>query len=681
MANPKIYALLVAIDDYPPPVSKLKGCKNDANAMKAYLEKRFPKEQLVLKTLYDKDATRLNILQTFEGHLGQAGKEDVALFYYAGHGSQEPANEAFWELEPDHKNETLVCYDSRIEDGMDLADKELASTIDCVAGLCNNVVLIIDACHSGGITRDVEEEGGSSERAVDEELRADPENYRPRPLDSYYLRNTSNSQARAVTSQDVKVLVPSPRHIVMTGALATQTSKETTFGSMRRGVFTFNLVKTLEEVAYPITYKDLIARVRAQVMNKANDQCPQIDLEVADDANRLFLGTVSGAKNLGYLMNYDSKNIGGWIINAGELLGIQAGAKVTVYNGDVQNLSDPKMKLGTATVLQITGTTSILQPNFNADTTKIYKAVLNSPAAKQVPFFIYTDNANVTAQFTQAFKNSGTAASYILLAAQAAQAEYIVYALQNQIVLGRKIDGMTTRGAAAPAVPLATQLVGITPENIAKAIENMEHIARWQNALDLGNPKSQIDASKIALTVYQVKDDGTEVPLSLQLIKDPKTGKNQLSPISVAYNNDKVLPRIRLKVKNNTTQRLYVAMLIVGSQFGIANIFKEQGYWLNPGEEAVSRSGRMIVPPEFRFFGRKDVTENYKLFVSTEQFYVQTLAQDDLGLPTMRDTTEKGEGIDVRGMMMDEEDGGASTGPAYDWTTITTQIKVKYTGV
>ena len=132
----KIYAFIVAIDDYPRPVPKLQGCLNDGNAVKAYLEKRF-KDTLVLKTLFDAQATRLNILQTFESHLGQATKEDIALFYYVGHGSQEATHPTFAEIEPDGKNETLVCYDSRVGDGLDLADKEVAAAIDKVAKKCN----------------------------------------------------------------------------------------------------------------------------------------------------------------------------------------------------------------------------------------------------------------------------------------------------------------------------------------------------------------------------------------------------------------------------------------------------------------------------------------------------------------------------------------------------------------
>jgi hypothetical protein len=58
--------------------------------------------------------TRQAVIDAFRQHLGRAVEGDVALFYYSGHGSQEKAPPEFWHLEPDHLDETLVLYDSRV---------------------------------------------------------------------------------------------------------------------------------------------------------------------------------------------------------------------------------------------------------------------------------------------------------------------------------------------------------------------------------------------------------------------------------------------------------------------------------------------------------------------------------------------------------------------------------------
>ncbi|GAA6617423.1 caspase family protein [Scytonema sp. NUACC26] len=95
-----LYALLVGIDEYVAPVSPLKGCVNDILGIKAYLEKRVANDdyQLHLHTLLNEKATRQSVIDGFRHHLGQAGSEDVALFYFAGHGGQQDSPEAFWVL-------------------------------------------------------------------------------------------------------------------------------------------------------------------------------------------------------------------------------------------------------------------------------------------------------------------------------------------------------------------------------------------------------------------------------------------------------------------------------------------------------------------------------------------------------------------------------------------------------
>src|SRR4051794_9613773 len=116
-----LYALLVGIDQYLPPVPRLRGCINDIQEIKYYLNQRVDPgdrplaETLQVKTLINGEATRNAVIDTFRKHLVQAGPEDVALFCYSGHGSQEQAPEQFWSIEPDHLDETLVLYDSRAE--------------------------------------------------------------------------------------------------------------------------------------------------------------------------------------------------------------------------------------------------------------------------------------------------------------------------------------------------------------------------------------------------------------------------------------------------------------------------------------------------------------------------------------------------------------------------------------
>jgi len=173
-----LYALLVGIDQYPPSVSSLAGCVNDVTAFHEWLKGRAAGGEFALdvRLLLSEQATRQAVIDGFRQHLAKAQAQDIALFYYSGHGSQEPAPAEFAQLELDALNETLVCWDSREPGGYDLADKELGVLLAEVASKGANTVVILDSCHSGSGTRDV-----LPQPAVRWTARTD----RPRPLDSF----------------------------------------------------------------------------------------------------------------------------------------------------------------------------------------------------------------------------------------------------------------------------------------------------------------------------------------------------------------------------------------------------------------------------------------------------------------------------------------------------------------
>ena len=178
----QVYALLVGIDEYPDQISNLKGCVNDVNTLSAYLDSRVADEnhQVHTKVLLDQNATRMAIIESFREHLGQATQDDIVLFAFSGHGSQEPAPQEYWHLEPDRLNETLVCWDSRSEGCKDLSDKEIAQLIADVAKQGAQVTVILDCCHSGSGTRELG--------------RLFPPDTRQHPLESYLLSKETNKE-------------------------------------------------------------------------------------------------------------------------------------------------------------------------------------------------------------------------------------------------------------------------------------------------------------------------------------------------------------------------------------------------------------------------------------------------------------------------------------------------------
>lgn len=130
----------------------LEGAVNDARTFAALLETRygFARQDIVL--LEDQDATAARIREEFQRHLIDAGSAgDLAVFYFAGHGSRV-RNTA--SVEADGYDDTLVPADAAA--GVpDIRDKELARL--CRAAARKNVMLtvVLDACHSGGMSRGI----------------------------------------------------------------------------------------------------------------------------------------------------------------------------------------------------------------------------------------------------------------------------------------------------------------------------------------------------------------------------------------------------------------------------------------------------------------------------------------------------------------------------------------------
>ncbi|MEO6759393.1 MAG: caspase family protein, partial [Saprospiraceae bacterium] len=157
------YALFVGINQYEANVvidrmatfPALGGCVNDVRDVRDLLAKD---ASIDLKSmlLADHEATKANIVKAFEEHLGQAGPDDVVLFYYSGHGTVEQADTKIWTAESDGRLEGIVCYYTEGESGKFLlSDKELRYLLaELYAKTQAHIVTIFDCCHSGDNTRE-----------------------------------------------------------------------------------------------------------------------------------------------------------------------------------------------------------------------------------------------------------------------------------------------------------------------------------------------------------------------------------------------------------------------------------------------------------------------------------------------------------------------------------------------
>ena len=660
MPDGNVYALLVGIDKYLPPVPALEGCVNDMLAVKQFLEARVDPLKLQMEVLMNADATRMGIVEKFETHLAQAGPEDVAFFYYSGHGSQEPAHEVFWSTEPDKLNETLVCYDSRLFDGMDLADKELATLIELVSQNNPHFLVIMDCCNSG-----------SGTRAIGEEFvaRQSPQFDRVRSLDSYILPRNMSADRSAFVAQDQQVIVPEGRHVALVAAQSFQLAKETRLGGTRRGVFTYSLLEVLQNSSGSPSYAEVMRRVQTLVTQRTYDQVPQLYSHTEGDMDLTFLGGTVKEKGDFYFLTYDHEK--GWNIDGGAVHGLIGPGfrgnttKLAVYpeHTEIGEMTRA-VSLGEISVLEVGPAESKveLSPRLQLSTEQAYRVRITSMPTNPMMIRIKGNHSEGIRLAHQALDRSQQS-FFIQEVGAKDEAHYNLVASRevNGYVINRPSD--ETRDNL---MPLVEQIIGFSEETAEKAIDNLSHIARWTRILETSNPMSVINSDAVRMELYPPSEN-FPIPIS------------QGGAVFSYSKADGAagLPRFRLKVINTSHRRLYCTLLYMSSQFAIyTQLFPEGGVWLESGTEAWAINGKIFtaeVADGHMAFGRNEVNEVFKLIVSTEEYKSGTLRQKELNMPKEAHRDVMGGSGDTRSLMFAEPVGGNQP----DWNTSEIVITIR----
>jgi hypothetical protein len=260
------HALLIGIDKYnyessanmsnmrdaeapaPRKWSDLRGAVNDANNMKEILVSRFAFDRNNIRTLFNEQATREQILAAIETYIIENPKEgDEVFFYYAGHGSQVPNS---LSDEANKMDETLVPTDAFFG-APDIRDKELRKLFNKALDKGVRLTLVFDSCHSGSITRGVP--SGIAERKIE------PATY---DVADASLNNLPSPEERGA--------------LVLSSARDEQTAKER-FNPQTEsvtGIFTDTLIRVLRESQPNEPISRVMSRVQAIVKTTISDQDP-----------------------------------------------------------------------------------------------------------------------------------------------------------------------------------------------------------------------------------------------------------------------------------------------------------------------------------------------------------------------------------------------------------------------
>ncbi|HYC69475.1 pre-peptidase C-terminal domain-containing protein [Brevundimonas sp.] len=147
--GPRVFALMVGVSDYAEGINDLPFTDEDARKLAEVLHDEGSLNDASV-VLTNAEATVGGVRAAFARVAAQAGPDDMFLFFFSGHGSQEPT--PVTGLEPDGKTETLVLSDGEMTDA-ELG--RLFASLDTRLAL-----LVVDACFSGGFARNVVDRPG-----------------------------------------------------------------------------------------------------------------------------------------------------------------------------------------------------------------------------------------------------------------------------------------------------------------------------------------------------------------------------------------------------------------------------------------------------------------------------------------------------------------------------------------
>jgi hypothetical protein len=348
------YALLVGVNDYLEPSNKdnwikpLRGPANDVSIVQDLLVKtyQFANNETHIYPLIGPKATHLGIKQAFKTRLIENARKHpgaLVVFYFSGHGSQAHTN--------DHTSayhDTLLAYDSRADlktgdsyRGYDILDDELAQWLEELRAVTNNIVIILDSCHSGDAIRD-----------VDLVAKEAPPNPHPAKLPA-----DGQSDGNATAQVSFRDLSRRRQFAVLSGSLADKFSYERPIRELPHapyhGLFTYLLCQTLQ-MRPNLTYDQAAREVSLGLQQMSVDQQP---VPSGNVDGRVF----GGATNDPYIAIVSRENDRKFTIKAGKNFALAEGTFLAVYDASAAKMSGEDHKIANARVVELLDTTSIME--------------------------------------------------------------------------------------------------------------------------------------------------------------------------------------------------------------------------------------------------------------------------------------------------------------------------------
>jgi len=629
-----VHALLIGIDAYEE--RPLRGAVNDVEAVEDFLLGRVERPRVEL--LCDEDATRAAVIGAIRAHLGQAGPGDVGLLWFSGHGGEEPVPDGWWAREPGGYQQSLVCVDTRLSGPSatrrpGLLDRELEVLLGAVAVRGVHVVAVIDCCHAAGVTRDLP---SAVERRMGRALVS-------LPVTAYLPEAFSG---------------PAGEHFLLAACRSHERAVEVLAGAAVHGVFTHALLTALRTLEPTATYRELLAAAGCVVRGLTHVQAPMLVPAEEGPGDVPFLGGQVRRPARFRL----ARGPHGWEVDAGRCHGVVATgpgvrARFAVPSGPrTSRLLD---------VVSVGATTSRVEPvGWVPDPHRTHAVVLAAGSAPLFPVQVEgTGDAaqaleRVRAAIARAGPGRGPSAELQVVDGGEPAPLLRVRATRSGGLPVLRTEGPDGLPVVADVVVVVVVVVD-DDDAAARAVAQLEHIARWTRIQRLENPLSALGGA-VRVEVVPWRAGDTTIPRGRPALRADAGGDIRLEYRFV--DGRWVPPRVFVRLRNTTDRALWCLLCDLTQRWAASTALFPCDR-VGPGRDAAALRGGPIdvtFPAGTPIRPGAHYRDWLKLVVADEQFSDLAFHLPALGAPPPRESRLR------------SADGGQSG----DWTTAIVPVVV-----
>mgnify|MGYP000282725616 CR=1 FL=1 len=575
----QVHSLLVGINNYPSSLPSLRAPENDILQFRAYLDR----QPLPAKTeMLSGAVTKANILETLSQAVEKAEVGDAVIFYFSGLGQKEQSPRL---------NDTIpaiLTYDQQripIDEIVYLLCRDKEKALQPIIILDMGVNSNLSKAHQGAnlLPKGIDAVGEAR----------DWERYQ-------FGDEIQNMEAWGAFMQEASF-------VLMVGC---DYDNETALEDEQGSFFTRNLIEVLSRSRHYLPYPALQERL-TEVLRHQVSQTPDIRVEGPTQTLRSpnFLGQASPEFQPLYGRVEWNRRLQKWTIDMGSRWGLSNQQIVHISNAEYQGNALARI--------------SFVYEDFS---TLAFGDQMPDRSAQYLGFvdeFLQTEPLRLSIEGHEEETNR----AYMLELGGAFPEVVVSEESEADFIFQAASQGFLIRPAYIEEghIHEASEQELVPPFSSIKGLINKIAQAKALTSLSSADISQDPFAEDLSIELLQIDEEEQ----SQLLTPDSSNATNQQYQVDFEQ-----LKRFQIQVKNQTTGRRYIAILLIRNDLGISNILRSStGQSIQAGEMLQSRAWRAVLPITKEGPGKPSFLHTIKIIVSDQAFTSAYWLQSGLSIP------------------------------------------------